>query len=240
MSSIGLCNSPHSSMATDTARRYQPDSCRDAPFHERVLGGAGGGDERSNTTEAELLSKAQAGDQQAFVDLCNRNSRVLMGRILRIVKNQDDADDTFQETLMRAYEHLSGFMGRCAFRTWIIQIGINSALTLLRRRKNSSEECRGIVGKEGEILDVPDVADPKPNPEQIYSRVERHSVVSKEVSRLPVGFRPLMDLYYGEESNLIDAAQALGMTVATAKSRLTEARALLRRRLRGTLTERVQ
>jgi RNA polymerase sigma-70 factor (ECF subfamily) len=179
-----------------------------------------------------LLSKAQAGDQQAFVELCNRHSPGLKGRILRIVRNHDDAEDIFQETLMRVYKHLNGFRGSCSFQTWITQIAINTALMLLRRRKTSSERCGGFVGKEGEVLDFPEVADPGPNPEQIYSRVQTSLVVLNEISRLPAGFRPLMDLYYGEESSLGDAAQALGMTVATAKSRLTRARALLRRRLR--------
>lgn len=232
MSSIGLCNSPHSSEAADKLRRYQPDLRRNAPFRERVPGGASGGDERRITTEAELLSKAQAGDQQAFAELCNRHSHSLKGRIFRIVRNHDDAEDIFQETLMRAYQHLNGFRGSCSFHTWIMQIAINTALMLLRRRKHFSERGGELVGKEGEILDFPQVADPRPNPEQIYSKVQRNQIVSNEVNRLPCGFRPLMDLYYGEEYSLIDAAEALGMTVATAKSRLTRARALLRRRLR--------
>jgi RNA polymerase sigma-70 factor (ECF subfamily) len=194
--------------------------------------GQDGGEESRNATEAGLLSQAQAGDQQAFVELCNRHSRRLKGRIFRIVKNQEDAEDIFQETLMRAYRRLNGFRGSCSFQTWITQIAINTALMLLRRRKTSPERSRGLVGKEGEVLDFPEVADSGLNPEQIYSRVQTSVIVSNEVSRLPAGFRPLMDLYYGEESSLGDAAQALGMTVATAKSRLTRARALLRRRLR--------
>lgn len=231
MSSIGLCSSPHSSKATDTAHRYQPDSSRATPFREQQSGSLGGGYKHTNTTEAELLLNAQAGDQQAFVDLCNRHSRNLKGRIFRIVKNQDDTEDIFQETLMRAYKHFNGFRGSCSFQTWITQIGINTALMLLRRRRRGSERRDGFVGKEGELHDFPEVADPGPNPEQIYSRVQRNLIVADEVSKLPAGFRPLMELYYGEENSLIDAAQALGMTEATAKSRLTRARALLRRRL---------
>jgi RNA polymerase sigma-70 factor, ECF subfamily len=231
MSSIGLCNSPHSSKATGKVRRYQPDSRHNAPFCERVPGCDSRGDERCNSTEVELLGKAQAGDQQAFVDLCNRHNYRLKGRIFGIVKNQDDVEDIFQETLMRAYKHLNGFRGSCSFQTWITQIATNTALMLLRRRKCCPERCGEFVGKEGETFDFPEVADPKPNPEQTYSTVQRNSIVSDAVGRLPAGFRPLMDLYYGEENSLIDAAQALGMTVATAKSRLTRARALLRRRL---------
>lgn len=232
MHSIGLSNSPHSSKATNLVRRYQPNSRHVGPFREGVPEGRDGGDESHNTTEAELLSKAQGGDKDAFVELCNLHSHCLKGRIFRIVKNPEDADDIFQETLMRAYKHLNGFRGSSSFQTWITRIAINTALMLLRRRKTSSERSRGLVGAEGEIPDFLEVADPGLNPEQIYSKVQTSVIVSNEVSRLPAGFRPLLDLYYGEENSLNDAAYALGMTLATAKSRLVRARALLRRRLR--------
>jgi len=231
MCSTGLCNSVHSSEAQETARRSHPVSKRSSAFHRRVSSNRCGVDEYLQKTEADLLSRAQAGDHQAFVELCNRHKSVLKGRIFRIVKNQDDTEDILQETLMRAYEHLGGFMGRCAFRTWMVQIATNSALMLLRRRKTGMERWSGFVGKEGEILDFPEVADPAPNPEQIFSRVQTNLIVSNEVSRLPAGSRPLMDLYYGEEISLIDAAHALGLSEGAAKSRLTRARALLRRRL---------
>lgn len=132
---------------------------------------------------------------------------------------------------MRAYIHLDGFRGSCSFQTWITQIAINSALMLLRRRKRYSERYGEFVGKDGEILDFPEIPDPGPNPEQAYSKAQRDVIVSNEVGRLPAGFRTLVDLYYGDESSLADAAEALGITLAASKSRLTRARAMLRRRL---------
>jgi len=127
MSSILLCNPPHSSVAADTTRRYQPDSRRPVPSRNRSTKGFGQGKEDCNATEAELLSKAQDGDQQAFVDLCNRYSRCVWGRIARIVKNHEDTEDMFQETVMRAYKHLKSFRGSCSFQTWITQIAINTS-----------------------------------------------------------------------------------------------------------------
>lgn len=231
MGSIGLCGSPRSSEAKETVRRHHPESMGFNTRSERGSEELAGGDANIRATEAALLSKAKDGDHQAFVELCNRHSRCLKGRIFRIVRNYEDAEDVYQETLMRAYEHLKGFMGKCAFQTWITQIAINTALMLLRRQRVSASTLGGLMGREGEILEFPEVVDSEPNPEQSYFRVERDLIVSTAVRRLPAGFRTLMDLYYFEENSLFEVAQALGMTEGAAKSRLTRARALLRRRL---------
>jgi len=180
-----------------------------------------------------LVTEAKAGDQTAFVDLCDRYSLRLKQRIFRIVRNQEDTEDVFQETLMRAYKHLNGFRGSCSFQTWITQIAINTALTLLRWRRTCSEMGFEIIGEGGEIVDRWEFPDPSPNPEQLYLRRQTCQMLSNAVTRLPSSFRPIVEQVHGNELKLIDAAQALGLKEGAAKSRLLRARALLRRRLKN-------
>src|SRR5258708_20305255 len=86
---------------------------------------------RSEVSDDDLITAAQRGDQQAFVDLCARHSSLAKKKILRIVQNEEDAEDALQDTLLRAYTHLSSFRRVCKFSTWLTTIGMNSALMIL-------------------------------------------------------------------------------------------------------------
>src|SRR5258708_2856324 len=86
---------------------------------------------RSEVSDDDLITAAQRGDQQAFVDLCARHSSLANKKILRIVQNEEDAEDALQDTLLRAYTHLSSFRRVCKFSTWLTTIGMNSALMIL-------------------------------------------------------------------------------------------------------------
>src|SRR5580658_9264234 len=93
----------------------------------------------SNKSEELLLIAAQSGDHQAFVELCRRYSPMVKKRILSIVRNQEDTEDAVQDTLLRAFKHLSEFRRSCKFSSWLMTIGINTALMILRRRKIRKE-----------------------------------------------------------------------------------------------------
>jgi RNA polymerase sigma-70 factor (ECF subfamily) len=86
----------------------------------------------SNEVADELLvSAAQCGDSQAFVELSKRHSRKLLFKAYRITQNWQDAEDVVQDSFMKAFTHLHTFQSRSSFSTWLTRIAINSALMLL-------------------------------------------------------------------------------------------------------------
>ena len=89
----------------------------------------------SRKPDDQLLSEAKSGDQQAFAELCLRYRGMLMNRIYRIVRHPEDTEDVLQETFLKAYLHLQSFQGACSFSTWLVAIGTNTSLMLLRKRK---------------------------------------------------------------------------------------------------------
>ena len=181
--------------------------------------------------DADLVSAAKSGDQHAFVELCRRHSPSLKRRIRRIVRHREDAEDVFQETMIRAFNHLAGFQARCSFRTWIMTIASNNSFMLLRNRKNHPETGFGLITAEGKEVQVLQVSDPMPNPEQVYAKRQAIHRVSQAVGKLPPGFRLLVERYHQDEVKLVDVANAIGITEAAAKSRLMRARIALRRHL---------
>jgi len=87
------------------------------------------------------------------------------------------------------------------------------------------------VTAEGKEVEIFQISDPMPNPEQAYAKRQASQRVWQAVSTLPPGFRLLVEHYHQDEVKLVDAANAMGITAAAAKSRLLRARIALRRHL---------
>ena len=180
----------------------------------------------------KLLADAKSGDHRAFEELCMRYRGLLKQRIVGIVRNQEDAEDVLQETLLSAYRHLDTFRGACRFSTWLVTIGTNMSLMLLRKRRSLPEMISEHISDDGYRFDSLDFRDPGLDPEQRYMADQTLRNLHAAMQRLPAHVRRLMDLYYRKERRMKEAAAILGITVATAKSRLLRARHMLRRSLK--------
>src|SRR4051812_23246788 len=79
-----------------------------------------------------LVRQAQAGDEQAFGTLVERNRRAVYRAAYAALGSAEDAEDVAQETFVAVYQKLQGFRGESAFRTWLLAIAWRRALD--RRR----------------------------------------------------------------------------------------------------------
>ena len=91
------------------------------------------------TKEAMLLATAKSGETAALDTLYRAHAEKLFRTVHRITRNREDAEDAVQDSLLRAFVHLKSFDGRSTFSTWLTRIGINSALMILRKKRNSRE-----------------------------------------------------------------------------------------------------
>src|SRR6202041_1365758 len=111
-----------------------------------------------------LVAAAKDGDHKAYAELCRRHSKQILRTILRITRDVADAEDTLQETLLKAYVHIGRFEGRSAFSSWLMQIAINSALMLLRKRR-SQPVFSFESGSETDDFKLPEPMETSHNPE---------------------------------------------------------------------------
>src|SRR5919108_3361701 len=93
----------------------------------------------SNLSEMEIadvatISRARAGDQDAFRLLVERHSRSVFRVAYRMTGNEHDAEEVVQDTFLRAYKQLHRFESRANFGTWIYRIAVNCSVDLLRTR----------------------------------------------------------------------------------------------------------
>ena len=100
----------------------------------------------------ELISRARAGDGEAFRALTEPYRRELQVHCYRMLGSFQDAEDALQDTLLAAWQGLGGFEGRASLRTWLYRIATNRCLNA--RRSASRRPARE--------WDMPEVAAPEP------------------------------------------------------------------------------
>jgi len=101
---------------------------------------------------AEVLTRARAGDGDAFRQLTEPLRRELQVHCYRMLGSLQDAEDALQETLLAAWQGFHRFEGRASLRTWLYQIATNRCLNA---RRSASR-------RPAKEWDVPDVALPEP------------------------------------------------------------------------------
>jgi RNA polymerase sigma-70 factor (TIGR02960 family) len=101
---------------------------------------------------ADLISRARAGDGEAFRALTEPHRRELQVHCYRMLGSLQDAEDALQESLLAAWQGLDAFEGRASIRTWLYRIATNRCLNVLRSASRRS-------AKE---WNMPDVEAPDP------------------------------------------------------------------------------
>jgi RNA polymerase sigma-70 factor (ECF subfamily) len=180
--------------------------------------------------EHSLVAKAKSGHEDAFGELYKRHRLKAYRTALRILRNQQDAEDAVQRAFQRALVNLQRFREDSTFSTWLIRIVFNEALMLLRQRRireplrqnslDAAEDDRGM-----------EIADGGPTPEEIFSERERHEALLKAIGRLRKKLRIIVLHRELRGLSSAETARLLGLTVAAVKARTFHARRSLRKHL---------
>ena len=124
----------------------------------------------TEANEAGLLVVAKRGETAAFDLLYRTYAERILRKVHGITRNHEEAEDAVQEAFLNAFRHIQTFDGRSAFSTWLTRIGINSALMMLRKKRNSHEVAPAQDSESGSTREAMDSA---PDPEQQYAEQER-------------------------------------------------------------------
>jgi RNA polymerase sigma-70 factor (ECF subfamily) len=199
---------------------------------------------------ADVLSRARAGDDDAFQELVEPYRRELQVHCYRMLGSVQDAEDALQDTLLTAWQGLAGFEGRASIRTWLYRIATNRCLSALRSASR----------RPAKEWDVPKVEPPEPTgfgevvwlepypdallegalgaplgPEARYERTEAISLAFVTALQLlpprqlaVLVLRDVLGFHAREVADMLDAS------VESVTSALKRARASMERRLAST------
>ena len=193
-----------------------------------------------------LMSRARAGDSDAFRELTEPYRRELQVHCYRMLGSLQDAEDALQDTLLAAWQSLAGFEGRASLRTWLYRIATNRCLNARRsasRRQAKEWDVPGVEPPEstrlGEVVwlePYPDALlqgaiDVRLGPEARYEQTESISLAFVTALQvLPprqlavLVLRDVLGFHADEVADMLDS------TVDSVNSALKRARASLHRR----------
>jgi RNA polymerase sigma-70 factor (TIGR02960 family) len=208
------------------------------------------GEEEFDVIAVDLMSRARAGDGEAFRELTEPHRRELLVHCYRMLGSLHDAEDALQDCLLAAWQGLEGFEGRASLRTWLYRIATNRCLNHRRstsRRRAKEWDVPGVHPPEpsrlGEIVwlePFPDdllggVIDAPLGPEASYEQAEAISLAFiAALQALPPRQIAVLILRDVLGFRAAEVAEMLDVTVDSVKSALKRARTSMhRRRLTG-------
>ncbi|MER3472711.1 MAG: RNA polymerase subunit sigma-24 [Armatimonadota bacterium] len=144
------------------------------------------------------------------------------------------AADLTQDTFVKAYEAFGRFRGEASVYTWLYRIAINEYRSYLRRLRREQEFLsRSLdepVEADGDSL-YTELPDPSPSALQLLEKEELRQRVQQAVQSLPPRYRVFAILRDLEGMSYEQIAEVTGLPLDTVKTRISRARALLRRKL---------
>jgi RNA polymerase sigma-70 factor (ECF subfamily) len=162
-------------------------------------------------TDADLVSRAQTGQLDAFEELVRKHRLATYRVALRMLGDESDAEDATQDAFVQAWRNLGGFRADAAFPTWMYRIVTNRCLNMLRARRRTEP--------------LPDDREaPASRPDRIAEarwQVEDLKLAILRLTpeqRAPLVLRELQGCSYEE------IAEALDVSISAVKSRLHRAR----------------
>ena len=165
-----------------------------------------------------LVKRAQRGDDQAFVELIEENKQAMYKVAVGILKNDFDAADAIQQSILTCYEKLKELKKAQYFKTWLLRILINNCNQMLREQKKvvGIEDYYGAEDTKGKIAAPPGAATINEDFLELLDQMEQQ-------------YRVVLILYYVEEMSIREISQILQMNENTVKTRLSRGRGVYKK-----------
>ena len=184
-------------------------------------------------SDEELVARARDRDLAAFETLVERHEERLYRVAMRLLRNENDAQEVLQEALVSAWQNLAGFAGRAQFGSWIYRVTVNAALMLLRTRRRrptvSVEEMTpSALDAAVSASQAGSTSDWSKRPDEQLQSGELKQHVEVALDALPEILRLVFVLRDVEGLSTEETADVLGISIPNVKTRLHRARLALR------------
>lgn len=176
----------------------------------------------------ELVVKARDHqDEKAYAVLLEKYKDSIFYMMLKMVKNQDDADDLTIEAFGKAFNRLHQYTPDYAFSTWLFKIATNNCIDFIRKKKMITYSIdKGFEDGEGNTSTF-DIKENNLNPEEKFMRKQKIRIMREMVDHLKPRYKQLIVLRYFRELSYDEIAEATELPLGTVKAQLFRAREML-------------
>jgi RNA polymerase sigma-70 factor (ECF subfamily) len=182
-------------------------------------------------TDKSLIEAHRRGDPTAFGEIVCRYGDNVLGYLIHMTGNREQAEDLFQETFKRVHEKSHTLRGD-EFKSWLFKIATNIALDGLRKkiRISSRQKKLNFTKSNGEEF-IASVTDNSSNPSAEAAKVEQIEQVRRAIESLPDRQRATLVLAYYQQLSYREVAMALDCSVGTVKTQMFRALRTLAQKL---------
>lgn len=177
--------------------------------------------------DLQLVEAARKGDQSAYAELMERYRDSIYFMMLKMVKNNDDADDLTIEAFGKAFSRIDQYSPSFAFSTWLFKIASNNCIDFIRKKRiYVTSMDTGHTTDDGEVIFI-DAKSSGMDPEQTVIHGQKVIHMRTLVSKLKPRYRELVEKRYFEELSYEEIAEELNLPLGTVKAQLFRARDFL-------------
>jgi RNA polymerase sigma-70 factor (ECF subfamily) len=182
--------------------------------------------------EEALIRQALDGDQKAYQTLFESHKQAIFHIIVKIVHNNEEAQDLVQETFIKAFGSLKSYNPTYRFTTWLYKIAANSSIDYIRKRRIQTYSLdQPMDTGDGQVsVEVPDMSY---HPERDLSAKRQHISIAEAIESLPEKYREVIIKRHQEDKSYEEIANLLHVPVGTVKARIFRAREFLKKKLKS-------
>jgi RNA polymerase sigma-70 factor (ECF subfamily) len=168
----------------------------------------------------EVIESVKKGNHSDFAILIERYKNRAFSMLLRMLKNEQEAEEVLQDCFLKAFNALGTFRQEAKFSTWFYRIVYNTALTKLSGKKRKVEN---------DMLSVDDytylVSDTGFN---LLEKKDIAEVVTRLVQKLPPRYGSIVNMFYIDGMSCEEISEVISTSVSNVKVLLHRSRSLLR------------
>lgn len=181
----------------------------------------------NDKSDERLISLYVSGCNEAFDELLNRHKDFVYGYIFRNVKNEDVANDIFQETFVKVITTLNSgrYVENGKFSAWITRIAHNRIIDYYRQLKN--EGLQSTDSTELNILNRKEYSDSTIEDTLVLNQI--HKDIRRLICELPKSQRDVVVMRYYKDMSFKEISDVTGVSINTALGRMRYALINLRR-----------
>jgi RNA polymerase sigma-70 factor (ECF subfamily) len=167
-----------------------------------------------------IVQRVQNGDVAAFDQLVTKYRERLYAVVYNLTSNREDAADITQEAFIKAFTSINRFQGKSAFYTWLYRIGVNTALSHLKRNRFRRFFSLDNIQEEGSNAQVLETLAAKHKSERGALLSELHEKLNEALQKLSPKHRTVVVLFEIEGLSHQEISEIVGCSVGTVRSRL--------------------